>query len=230
MPVALIPARGGSKRIPRKNIKDFCGRPIISWTIQRVIDSGLYEQVIVSTDDEEIASVAMDSGAKVNGLRPASLSSDHSTTLEVIKYECSKLADQSHNNNIVSCIYATNPLIRSCDLRESIARVQQEQYNGVVIGACRYDHPITRAFHLDDRQNVSMLEPSGETLRTQDCPDVYHDAGLFYTACLSTWSTIDSIISSARAVVVPSQYVQDIDCIEDWLIAEAKFRMLEDKH
>jgi len=227
--IAVIPARGGSKRIPRKNVRDFCGKPMIAWSIGAALESGLFERVIVSTDDPEIREIAIAHGAEIPFDRPEELANDHAGTLPVIRHAVQWLRD-SHSPVVnVCCIYATAPFLNAGVLQKAYHLLQSDTDIEFAFTAAPFDFPIFRAIRLDDTQNVSMFWPEHETTRSQDLPAAYHDAGQCYWGTAEAWLTRDLIFSShCRAVVLPPHLVQDIDTPEDWLQAELKFHALRD--
>ena len=225
MNLAIIPARGGSKRIPRKNIKDFCGKPIIAYSIETAIKSGLFDKVIVSTDDEEIAEVARSYGAEVPFMRPKELADDYSTTTDVIQHAISRFIDAGLKINNVCCIYATAPFIQSKYLKKGRELIQQKGIE-FAFSVTTYAFPIQRAIKLADDGSVSMFNPEYEQVRSQDLEEAYHDAGQFYWGSKSAFLNKKSIFSPhSQAVLIPRTSVQDIDNNDDWKFAEALFSL-----
>ncbi len=218
--VAVIPARGGSKRIPRKNIKMFYGKPMIAWSIEAAINSGMFDRVIVSTDDEEIASVARSYGAETPFMRPADLSDDHTPTIPVIAHAIQTLTDQGDQPQEVCCIYATAPFISIDDLKgaHKLLAASGSRYSFTVT---EFPAPIFRSFQLHDDASVEMFWPENFNKRSQDLPRAFHDAGQFYWGVSEAWLNGDVIFSSAsRAYEIPRWRVQDIDTVDDWARAE----------
>ena len=227
MNVAIIPARGGSKRIPRKNLKPFCGRPIIAYSITAALESGLFSQVIVSTDDDEIAQVAVQLGATVPFLRPTELSGDLTPTLPVIKHAVESLEQQYGACSYACCIYPTAPFVRSSDLRTGHERLVNDPKLNFALSVTSFPYAIHRALKLSATNGISMFQPEHEITRSQDLTPAFHDAGQFYWGTADAWKKATSIFSSpASAVVLPRTRVQDIDTPEDWHHAEALFRTL----
>ena len=221
MRLAVIPARGGSKRIPRKNIKPFAGRPIIGYSIEAACASGLFDRIVVSTDDDEIAAVARAEGAETPFIRPAALADDHTGTLAVVAHAIDSLVCEGFAASHVCCIYPTAPLLLPVWLQDSYARLI-ETGKAFAFGVTAYGHPIQRALRLAGDGSVSMFEPAHAQARSQDLEPAYHDAGQF------CWGTADAFCrgesplkASAVAVVLPRQRVVDIDTAEDWALAEA---------
>ena len=224
MRLAVIPARGGSKRIPRKNIKWFCGRPIIAWSIESAKLSGCFDRVIVSTDDEEIAGVARDLGAEVPFLRPPELSDDNTGTIPVIAHAIHWQRQGGVMPTEVCCIYATAPLLRAADLQKGL-EVLEASGCDFSFSATSYCFPIQRAFRIDATNRVEMFYPENFSTRSQDLESAYHDAGQFYWGKAEAWlSTCPIFSSKATAVILPRYRVQDIDTPEDWECAEWMFK------
>lgn len=224
--IAIIPARGGSKRIPRKNIKEFCGKPMIAWSIETALQSGLFEKVVVSTDDEEIAAIAQNYGATVPFQRPKHLANDHAATLPVMRHAVEWHLNQGLELEAVCCIYPTAPFLQAHYLKESLKLLEGEQVD-FCFSATSFESSIFRALKIDAQNNVSMFWPENEAKRSQDFPEAYHDAGQFYWGRPKAWMEKDSIFSSnSKAVLLPSHLVQDIDYPEDWKNAELKFQSL----
>lgn len=236
--IALIPARGGSKRIPFKNIKPFCGQPIIAYSIQNALESKLFEQVVVSTDSEQIAQIALDYGASVPFLRPEHLSDDFTPTAFVAIHAAEALGLQ--HQDLLCVIYPTAPLLQLQSLvrAEQILSVDSEIC--FVFGAVRYEYSPFRSFTLSNENGINsldnnegklqMLFPEYYSKRSQDLPQVYHDAGQFYFGRVGAWKENLCIFGiHSRALMLPSIFVQDIDTLEDWERAEEKYRVLKTK-
>lgn len=227
MKLAVIPARGGSKRIPRKNIKPFCGRPIITWSIAAARDSGCFDRVIVSTDDAEIAQVARDGGAEVPFKRPTELSNDHAGTVAVVRHAIEWQTANAEAPSLVCCIYATAPFLVADNLRRGL-EVLQRSGSDFAFSVGKFSSPIQRAIRIDSRGRVAMLNPQHFDARSQDLEATYHDAGQFYWGRASAWCTSEILFGPASAaVVLPSHQVQDIDTSEDWIRAEWMFKALQ---
>ena len=225
--LAIIPARGGSKRIPRKNIRDFLGKPIIAYTIEIALQSNLFEEVMVSTDDEEIAQIANQYGAKVPFMRSAENSSDYATTLQVIEevlinYK-SKL-DLTFNQ--VCCIYPTAPLIGPEDLELGLNILKENRFP-IVFPIVQYGYPIWRGLERDDDGKSRMIWPENSDARSQDLKQVYHDAGQWYWIDPSRVSE-DILKGEFGTVILDELNVQDIDNKEDWILAELKYKLKHD--
>lgn len=224
MNVAVIPARGGSKRIPRKNIKEFCGKPMIAWSIEAALQSGCFRQVLVSTDDKEIADVARQCGADVPFMRPPKLSDDHTGTMPVIRHAIEWCIQQGQTPESVCCIYATAPFIRAEDIQRGL-QILSDTGSDYAFSVTSYPFPIQRAIRITAQGRVEMFYPEQFSTRSQDLEEAYHDAGQFY------WGTVSAMLadkmifaSGATPVILPRHQVQDIDTPEDWLRAELMFR------
>jgi pseudaminic acid cytidylyltransferase len=226
MIIAVIPARGGSKRIPRKNIRLFAGKPMISYSIECARRSGLFERIIVSTDDDEIAAVAREFGAEVPFTRPSALADDHAGTTDVVAHAVEWFGGRGISVSDVCCIYATAPLIRSEDLVEGFRLMQTGRWR-FVFSATRYVAPVHRAFRRAGGGGLEMLFPENFTARSQDLPEVLHDAGQFYWGRPEAWLNREKVFDRGSTVVeIPAWRVQDIDTEEDWRYAEAMAKHL----
>ena len=186
MKVAIIPARGGSKRIPRKNIRDFCGKPIICWSIEAARASGCFEKIIVSTEDDEIASISKKCGAEVAFKRPSDLSDDHTGTGPVMKHAISWLVEHGAKVELACCIYATAPFVTGKDLRSGLELMEGSDFD-FVFTAASFAFPIQRAVKLNDELGVEMFDPTSLYVRSQDLEEAWHDAGQFYWGTASAW-------------------------------------------
>ncbi|WP_335945634.1 pseudaminic acid cytidylyltransferase [Pseudomonas sp. G166] len=227
MKLAVIPARGGSKRIPRKNIKMFCGKPMIAWSIETALESGCFDKVVVSTDDEEIANVARQYGACVPFMRPAELSDDYTGTIPVIQQAIEWLSADGFDAQQVCCVYATAPFVSSDDLRRGLALLEQtgSQY---AFSVTSYAFPIQRAIRLTESGRVEMFNAEHFNTRSQDLEESYHDAGQFYWGLASAWLDGKMIFGpESSAVLLPRHRVQDIDTPEDWVRAEWMYKALQ---
>jgi pseudaminic acid cytidylyltransferase len=226
--IAVIPARGGSKRIPHKNIKNFCGNPLIAWSIATARDSGCFDRIIVSTDDEEIAAVAEAFGAEAPFRRPPELADDFAATIPVIAHAIEWVRQFTHVER-ACCVYATAPLLRSSDLvrgREMLDEADRDYAFSVTT----FPFPIQRALRLDSHGHVVMIDPAQREARSQDLEEAYHDAGQFYWGRADAWTAQRPIFANRSVgVVLPRKRVQDIDTLEDWDRAEILFRMLSER-
>lgn len=227
MKLAVIPARGGSKRIPRKNVKPFAGKPMIEWSIDAALESGCFDRVIVSTDDEEIAAVAVAAGADVPFMRPANLSDDYTGTTPVIAHAISWLRQKAHEPETICCIYATAPFIRAEDIRRG-QHILEESGADYAFSLTSYPFPIQRAVRLKAGERIEMFWPEHFNSRSQDLEEAFHDAGQFYWGRVQSWLEGRPLFSpQAAAVILPRHRVQDIDTPEDWQRAEFMFKALE---
>ena len=215
--VAIIPARGGSKRIPRKNLKPFDGVPMIVRSIRTALDCGLFDQVVVSTDDEEIADVARAHGAQVPFVRPVELADDFTGTAAVIVHALSQLPIFDY----VCCIYATAPLLQARYLRQGHELLVQHPDKSFAFSVAGFGFPVQRALTLDEQGALTSLYPEFRNTRSQDLPEAYQDAGQFYWGRREAWLRGDVLFSPASLpVILPRHLVQDIDTLEDWKRAE----------
>lgn len=227
MKLAVIPARGGSKRIPRKNIKEFCGKPMIVWSIEAAIESDCFDQIIVSTDDAEIADVARQYGATVPFIRPVELSDDHTGTIPVIRHAIEWLKDRAQIAEQVCCLYATAPFVTAEGIRRGMSTLADTDCD-YAFSVTSYAFPIQRAIRLTEQGRVEMFSPEHFNTRSQDLEEAYHDAGQFYWGRAEAWLNNRMIFSPASAsVVLPRHCVQDIDTPEDWARAEWLFKAMQ---
>lgn len=224
MNVAIIPARGGSKRIPRKNIKEFCGKPMVAWSIDAAQQSGCFSRVVVSTDDAEIADVAQRYGAEVPFMRPAALSDDHTGTIPVIRHAVDWFIEHGQRPDLACCIYATAPFITPANIRRGL-EILADSGSDYAFSVTSYPFPIQRAIRITPQGRVEMFDPTQFNTRSQDLEEAYHDAGQFYWGRASAWIVEKMIFSKdAVPVLLPRHQVQDIDTMEDWERAELMFR------
>lgn len=226
MKLALIPARGGSKRIPRKNIRPFRGRPMIAWSIQAARDAGCFDRILVSTDDEEIAGVARSYGAETPFLRPAHLADDHATTQAVVMHALHWCEQQELAPYAVCCLYATAPFVQPEDLVAGARLLEQAPSESFVFTATSFPFPIQRAIRIDEEGCSAMFNPEYFNTRSQDLEDAYHDAGQFYWGRPEAWMHTTNIFDSGRPLVLPRWLVQDIDTEEDWTRAALMHQLL----
>ena len=220
MKIAVIPARGGSKRIPRKNIRPFCGKPMIAWSIEAAKSSGLFEHIIVSTDDAEIAEVAKQWGAEVPFIRTEELSNDHTGTTPVIAHATQWALDQGFNVAAVCCIYATAPFVQINDLKRGWDAMNSGDWN-YAFTVTDFAAPIFRSFKQTAEGGVEMFFPEYFVTRSQDLPTALHDAGQFYWGYPDAWLEEKRIFDRHSVpVIIPRWRVQDIDTPDDWERAE----------
>ena len=225
--VAIIPARGGSKRIPRKNVKDFCGKPMIAWSIEAAKASGCFDQIIVSTDDVEIAKVTSEWGATVPFMRPAELSDDFTGTLPVIRHAVEWLNQNDCPVEYACCLYATAPFVSAADLKQGLQLIQ-DSGSSYAFSVTSYAFPIQRAIRITDNGRVAMFNPEHFQTRPQDLEEAWHDAGQFYWGTAEAWCEERAIFGEDSVPVkLPRYRVQDIDTPEDWNRAEWLFRAMQ---
>lgn len=226
--LALIPARGGSQRIPRKNIRRFCGQPIIKYSIDAAKASGLFDVIMVSTDDHEIAEVARQFGAEVPFMRSAKNADHEATTLDVIQEVLASYRARGVDFESCCCIYPTAPLIQPESLRASFEQLERDQLDSV-FPVVAFDYPIQRATRINAAGCLELIDAGHRFSRSQDLEPAYHDAGQFYTfrtdALLKTG---DIWTEKTGAVVLNPMQVQDIDTEDDWAVAELKFERIHD--
>lgn len=223
--ICIITVRGGSKRIPKKNIRDFCGKPIIAYSIETALQSGVLDEVMVSTDDEEIAEVARQYGAIVPFMRSAETSGDFATTADVIEEVLACYHARGKTFDVVCCLYPTAPFVDVGMLQQAMGLVDDGAES--VIPVTSFDYPPLRGFVLDGAGGLSYAFPEHSTARSQDLPEMVHDCGSFYVAKVEAFNRYRSFLTPAtRALRIDASLVQDIDTLEDWEAAEAKFRQL----
>lgn len=221
--ICIIPARGGSKRIPRKNLAPFHGRPMISWSITAARESGLFSRIIVSTDDLEIAEIAKVEGTEVPFLRPSYLADDSTPTVPVIAHAVKELS--LGPEVAVCCLYATAPLVQSDDIKAGYGLLQARGY---VVTITSFPFPIQRALRISANDHVGMLNPEHMLTRSQDLEEMWHDAGQFYWGRAATWLSGQPIFGEeTKGLRLPKYRVQDIDTPEDWVRAEALFDFIK---
>jgi len=226
MNLAVIPARGGSKRIPRKNIKEFCGKPIIAWSIEAVLASKCFDRVIVSTDDEEIAAVAREWGAEVPFMRPEELADDYTGTIPVIRHAIEWFIRNETEPDMVCCIYPTAPFVNAGDISRGLDTLLSTG-SDYVISITTFSYPIQRAVKITREGRLEMFHPEKFTTRSQDLEEAYHDAGQFYWGLGEAWRNERPLFSHMSApFFLPRHRVQDIDTPEDWKRAELMFQII----
>ncbi len=227
MKLAVIPARGGSKRIPRKNVKLFGGKPMIAWSIEAAQHTKLFDRIVVSTDDKEIASIARKYGADVPFVRPAKLSDDHTGTAPVIAHAIEWHLKQDLDPIEICCIYATAPFLRSEDIMLGQKTLDQSDVD-FAFSVTSYAFPIQRAIKLNNDGRIEMFDPSQFQVRSQDLQEAYHDAGQFYWGTKNAWMSGAPIFGPNSApVFLPRYRVQDIDTPEDWEQAELMIEVFQ---
>ena len=227
MKIAVIPARGGSKRIPRKNIKEFCGKPMIAYSIEAALQSDCFDKVIVSTDDTEIAEVAKKYGAEVPFMRPVELSDDYSGTIPVIRHAIEWFVQQGFNPQLVCCLYATAPLVTPEYLQQGLQQLKETDA-AYAFTVTSYAFPIQRAIKIHPELGMEMFDPESFNTRSQDLEEAWHDAGQFYWGKVDAWLTGKVLFGpESSPIILPRHQVQDIDTPEDWTRAEWLFKAMQ---
>jgi len=227
--IAIITARGGSKRIPKKNIRSFLGKPIIAYSIETALSSGIFDEVMVSTDSQEIADVAVKYGAKVPFLRSAKNSDDHSSTADVVEEVLLEYKKQGKEFDSVCCIYPTAPFITSERLQESMKLLKDVSADSIV-PVTSFSYPIWRSFKIDSDGRIKMNWPENMNSRSQDLPPAYHDCGQFYCLNAPEFLTQKKLFMDKTFPIIVSELeVQDIDNEEDWKMAELKYGIVNKK-
>lgn len=224
--IAIIPARGGSKRIPYKNIKEFHGRPIIAYSIECALESNLFDEVMVSTDDRIIADIAIKYGASVPFMRSATTSGDYSSTLDVLK-EVEDMYSKEYNKSFdfICCIYATAPFIKSEHLKKGYQMIFDQGYSSV-FPVVRFGYPIWRGLRINALGKIEMIWHEYLNSRSQDLESVYHDAGQWYW--YNPKLVKDSLFTeNSSSVILSDEEVQDIDTLDDWRLAEIKYEYIQ---
>lgn len=223
--VAIITARGGSKRIPEKNIKEFCGKPIIAYSIEAALNSKAFDEVMVSTDSEKIADVARKYGAAIPFMRSEETSNDFATTADVIEEVLKRYRKDGKEFDLFACIYPTAPFLTQDKLAKAIGMLEDSQADGV-ISVVRFSFPPQRAFLIRENR-LQYQYPEYERARSQDLEPVYHDCGQFYICnCKRFMEKKSMVLPDMIPYVIPEEEVQDIDTLSDWKIAEAKYSVL----
>jgi pseudaminic acid cytidylyltransferase len=222
--IAIIPARGGSKRIPQKNIKNFCGKPMIAWSIEAAKKSGLFSRIIVSTDNAEISAVAIQYGAECPFVRPIELSDDHSTVGDVMAHATHLTISENPEISAICCIFATAPHIDTNDLATGLRLLNSGSWS-YAFSATTFEYPIFRAFEKQASGELKMVFPNHYLSRSQDLPEAFHDAGQFYWGRPVAWINKNRVLDKwATPVFIPRWRVQDIDTEEDWKRVEELVR------
>jgi pseudaminic acid cytidylyltransferase len=225
MKVAIIPARGGSKRIKKKNIKIFYRKPMIYWTIKKIKESKIFDKIIVTSDDKKILNyVKKKVDITIN--RPKELSDDFTPTQPVIKHAISFLNKIGIKIKIACCIYPCNPFLEASDLKKSLNLLKKNKYSKFILPITKYSHPIQRAFSVSKNNKLNLREKDKELKRTQDLKEFYFDAGQFYFGTANNWLRNKKIHDNAVGHIIPSWRSVDIDNIEDWKRAELLFNKL----
>ncbi len=227
--LCIIPARGGSKRIPRKNIKNFLGKPIIAYSIEAALQSNLFDEVMVSTDDNEIAEIAKKYGAKVPFLRSEENANDYATTVDVINEVLQQYKEIGKSFQTACCIYPTAPFVSSNKLKEAFDLMMSNNFDSV-FPVMEFSFPIQRALKKDVNNKMTLFQPEHLNSRSQDLEKAYHDSGQFY------WFFTNAILEKGKlwtdntgVIVIKESEGQDIDTLEDWKLAEIKYKLLHEK-
>lgn len=223
--LAIITARGGSKRIPRKNIKEFCGKPIIAYSIEAALEADVFDEVMVSTDDEEIAEIAKHYGAKVPFMRSSDTANDYATTADVILEVLNEYENNDKQFELVCCIYPTAPFVTSKKLCQALELLQGDVQT--VMPVTEFSFPPLRGMHIIDG-GLEYAYPEFALKRSQDLEKMYHDCGQFYALKVADFLQEKKLVMShTKAIVVAESEVQDIDTLEDWKIAEMKYQLMQ---
>lgn len=223
MNLAIIPARAGSKRIPRKNIKYFAGKPAIAYSIEAAIQSKLFDDVIVTTDDQEITAIAQQYGATVPFIRPANLCDDFVTTAPIIQHAAKWYAEHQQQPSNICCIYATAPFIKIQDISEAYQKLLTIDQGGV-LPLTTFEFPIQRSHKLDESGHPTPFYPECMPMRSQDLEEAYHDVGQFY------WWSYKALFEGVKerlSIILPRHRVQDLDTLEDWKRAELMYQAMQ---
>ena len=229
MIIAIIPARGGSKRVPRKNITPFQGKPMIYWPIKAAIESKLFDHIIVSTDDEEISEIAISYGAEVPFIRPEKLSDDYTGIKDVIKHALDWLDNSGIRANYCCCILATAVLLVNEDLKKGLEILKKNNKKKFAFSVSEFSSPVQRSFKINKDGDLEILFPEAIKERSQDLEKIYHDAAQFYWGSIDAFNSEDSQIISDDSIpiIIPNHRSQDIDSEEDMIIAKSKFNLLK---
>ena len=229
MKIAFIPARGGSKRIPGKNIKLFYGKPIIAYSIEAARKSGIFDRIIISTDSQEIAAVANEYGGETPFMRPAEIADDFSTTADVVKHGLEWLQQHDVTVEHVCCLYATAPFVCSADIRKGFDILVSRQVSSV-LPVASYQCSIFRGLKIAEDGHLEMIWPEHELTRSNDLPEAYHDVGQFYWLDAKIFIETNKIYGKdAFPLIIPRYLAQDIDTPEDWQLAEIMYEVLVSK-
>ena len=227
MKLCVIPARGGSRRIPKKNIKMFCGKPIIQWSIEAALESNCFDRVIVSTDSEEISTISKALGAEVPFVRPSNLSDDFTATAPVINHAIQYMSQNFQSVELACCIYATAPFIEANYIQDGLRKIIENEAN-FSFSVTTFPFPIQRAIKLNNENKSEMFFPENLNKRSQDLEDSYHDAGQFYWGKSSAWLEDKRMFEdNSIPIIIPRHKVQDIDNEEDWIRAEIMFKAIQ---
>lgn len=223
--ICIITARGGSKRIPKKNIRDFNGKPMVSYAITTALKSGLFDEVMVSTDSEEIAEIARQYGASVPFLRSAETANDFATTTDVINEVLDEYEKLGKHFDIINCLYPCTPLVTAERLKEGYQMIQADDCDSVKV-CIKFSTPPLRAYRMNEKGGMEYLNPQYANMRTQDFEPLYYDAGQFYFWKYDIYRGLKQGSGIGRAIIVDDSEAQDVDNLSDWKLAEIKYKML----
>lgn len=226
MKIAVIPARGGSKRIPRKNIKIFSGKPMIAYAIEASLASGIFDHVVVSTDDHEIKVIAEQFGAQVPFERPAELADDHTPTVPVIEHAIKACELLGWDIHAVCCVYPAVPFIKDDDLHAAL-KLLEKSGAAYTFPVTEFSSTIQRALKRNENGTLNPFFPEYELTRSQDLVPAYHDAGQFYWGWRESWFNNSRIHSSGVGLIIPNWRVVDIDTNDDWIRAEMQYNVIK---
>ena len=226
MNIAIIPARGGSKRIPYKNIKEFCGKPMIAWSIESCIKANCFDRIIVSTDDQNIAEIAIEHGAEIPFIRPDSLSDDNTGTVPVIKHSIDELEGAGVFPTNVCCVYATAPFVYFQNISKGLNQLK-ESSSAYAFTVTSFPFPIQRAIMINQKNRIEMFWSENFNKRSQDLEESWHDAGQYYWGTIDAWKgNLPLFTTHSVPIILPRYLVQDIDTLEDWTRAEYMFKAI----
>lgn len=226
--IAIITARGGSKRIPRKNVRSFLGKPILAYSIEAALESGVFDEVMVSTEDEEIAEIAQRCGAKVPFFRSERTSSDFASTVDVLEEVIERYASEKRQFDMICCVYPTAPFITAEKLRRAVSLMEEKKADAL-LPVVRYSFPPQRGMVVKEGL-VGYQYPEFEGARSQDLEPVYHDCGQFYFCKTDVFQKYRTMIpKNTIPMEIPETEVQDIDNLSDWELAELKYKMVMQK-
>ena len=223
MQLAIILARGGSKRIPRKNYKLFCGKPMIYWAIKSAKDSRLFDRIEVSTDSTKILNIAQKFGIKTQIRRPQYLSDDYTDTFAVIQYEIKRILKFEKNIKYVCCLYGSSPFTEPYDLKRSFLKLKKQKLNFVFVGKS-VDNRALRSFKYEKKNHLKMVFSRFMNKRTQDLPKIYCDTGQFYWGTTTSWLTKKNVFTKKTSLITSKKNSIDIDTQQDWKQAEKIFK------
>lgn len=224
--ICIIPARGGSKRIPRKNIKDFLGKPIIAYSIEAALKSEMFDEVMVSTDDDEIAEIARQYGANVPFMRSEATANDFATTADVMNEVLDRYKQKGQEFDVICCIYATAPFVTPDKIQQAGKLLREGEFDSAFT-CTAFSYPVLRGLVVDDKGRIAMKWPEYRNSRSQDLPQFYHDAGQFYFATTDAFRKANGFWGENTAPIIISELeVQDLDTPTDWALAEMKFKLI----